>query len=197
VVFVSILVHELGHALAARAHGWEPRITLHGFGGLASYRPTYRSPRAQILITAAGPAAGFALAALVAALIAASGHRVEFGWPHSIMPLRYEGYDSERLNLLISDLLIINIFWGLMNLLPIYPLDGGQIAQEVLQLANPQDGLRQSLWLSVIVAALAAIVAFMRLHDQFLALFFVYMAYVSYSTLQAYFGPGGGWGGYR
>jgi hypothetical protein len=58
VVFVSILVHELGHALAARAHGWEPWITLHGFGGLASYRPTRQTPRSRILITLAGPAPG-------------------------------------------------------------------------------------------------------------------------------------------
>ncbi len=53
--FVSILVHEMGHALAAQAHGWHPWITLHGFGGLASYQPTYHSTSSQLLITLAGP----------------------------------------------------------------------------------------------------------------------------------------------
>ena len=41
VVFVSILVHELGHALMARNFGWPPNITLYHFGGLASFQPSY------------------------------------------------------------------------------------------------------------------------------------------------------------
>jgi membrane protein implicated in regulation of membrane protease activity len=67
--FVSILVHELGHALAARACGWEPWITLHGFGGLASYQPTYRSPQRHVLITFAGGALVGALLALADAAL--------------------------------------------------------------------------------------------------------------------------------
>lgn len=196
-VFVSILVHELGHALTARSYGWDPWITLHGFGGLASYRPTYRSPGAQILITLAGPGAGFLFAALVVLLIVVSGHRVEFAWPHSVLPIRFDPFESNRLNMLIVYMLYVNIFWGLVNLLPIYPLDGGRITQEVLQIANPRDGLRQSLWLSVIVAAMAGVLAYVRLQELFLAIFFGYMAYTSYMTLQANFGPGGGLGGFR
>ena len=64
-VFLSIVVHEMGHALAACRQGWQPRITLHAFGGLASYQPTYHTPRVQVLISLAGPLAGFLLAALV------------------------------------------------------------------------------------------------------------------------------------
>jgi hypothetical protein len=81
--------------------------------------------------------------------------------------------------------------------LPVYPLDGGQISQELFQLANPRDGLRQSLWLSLVAAAVVAVLSYVRLGDLFLALFFGYMAYTSYITLQAYFGPGGGLGGFR
>jgi stage IV sporulation protein FB len=197
-VFVSILVHELGHALAARSYGWPPRITLHGMGGLASYLPTYHNPRSQILITAAGPSAGFLFATLITGVIVASGHAVRFDWPPaSRMPFLWEPYGSLQTNLLIFDLLFINIFWGLVNLLPIYPLDGGQIAREVLGLVNPRDSLRQSLWLSVVAAAVVAILSFVNLHDQFLAMFFGYLAYVNYTTLRANFGPGGGLGGYR
>ena len=50
---------------------------------------------------------------------------------------------------------------------------------------------------SLQAAAVIAVLAFTRLDDQFLALFFGYLAYTSYATLQAYFGPGGGLGGYR
>lgn len=195
-VFVSILAHELGHALAAKSFGWPPHITLHGFGGLASYRPTYRSPRNQILITLAGPGAGFLFAILILATIKASGHGIEFGWRGGrSLPFRFEGYESMNLNVLISDLLFINIYWGLVNLLPIYPLDGGQIAQELLSLNNPQDGMRQSLYLSMAVAVGVAILALFKLQDQFLAIFFAYLAYTNYATIKAYFG--GGWGGFR
>lgn len=174
------------------AYGWEPRITLHGMGGLASYQPSYHTAQSQILITAAGPGAGFLFATLILAAIAASGHTVRAEWPPiELLPVRWE------LNLLIFDLLYINIFWGLVNLLPIYPLDGGQIAREVLGLLNPRDSLRQSLWISIVAAAVVAVLAFVKLHDQFLAFFFGYLAYVNYTTLQANFGPGGGLGGYR
>ncbi|MCH8921713.1 MAG: peptidase, partial [Planctomycetes bacterium] len=59
VVFVSILIHELGHALAMRYYGWNARITLYAFGGLASYESNWSmqqghsSPKSQILISLA------------------------------------------------------------------------------------------------------------------------------------------------
>ena len=59
IVFVSILVHELGHAFLQRRFGGRPWITLHGFGGLASCDDDDSSPRSQILIALAGPVAGF------------------------------------------------------------------------------------------------------------------------------------------
>ena len=108
--------------------------------------------------------------------------------------MRWEFFDSDRFNELIFDLLYINIFWGLVNLLPIYPLDGGQIAHEVLSVVNPRDGLRQSLWLSVIVAAGLAVLAGTRLQDKFLAIFFGYFAYTSYMTLQQPTVPEAAWG---
>jgi Zn-dependent protease len=198
VVFGSILVHEMGHALMARAHGWPPSITLHGFGGLASYRPTYHTTRSSLLIAVAGPAAGFLFAAVVLATLVALGHRVELDWPPvSRMPFLWEAFTSRRANLLVFFLLYVNIFWGLVNLLPVYPLDGGQMAREVLCAFDRQDGTRQSLWLSLFVAAGIAILAFARLHDNYIAFFFAYLAYTSYSALQAYRGPGGGLGGYR
>ena len=77
VVFVSILVHELGHAFVMRRFGEGARIVLHSFGGLAISETGYggyreRSPREQILISLAGPFAGFGLAALVAVLLFAT-----------------------------------------------------------------------------------------------------------------------------
>ena len=54
---------------------------------------------------------------------------------------------------------MITVMWGLLNLLPIYPLDGGQIAQQIFVLTNPQDAMRQSLILSVIVGGMMAVIA--------------------------------------
>ena len=56
----------------------------------------------------------------------------------------------------------ITVMWGLLNLLPIYPLDGGQIAQQIFVLTNPQDAMRQSLILSVIVGGMMALIAFVQ-----------------------------------
>ncbi len=196
--FVSILVHEMGHALAARAHGWPPHITLYGMGGLASYQPTYHTPRSQILITAAGPGAGFGFALVVLAAISASGHRVSFDWQlGGLLPIEFEPFDSARVNMVVYYLLFINIFWGLVNLLPVYPLDGGQISREVLGLVNPADSLRQSLWLSVVAAIVVAILAWTKMHDVYITFFFGYLAYTSYSMLESYFGRGGGIGRWR
>jgi Zn-dependent protease len=196
--FVSIVVHEMGHALAARAHGWDPWITLYGLGGLASYQPTRRSPRSQILISLAGPGAGFLFAALITVMIAVAGHQVEFDPTFRFRtPVLFSPFETTQANMLVLDLLYINFFWGLFNLLPIFPLDGGQIAREVFGLVSGPDGLRQSLWLSVIVAAGLAVLALVKLNDQFLAFFLGYLAYTSYTIIRSMFGPSGGLGGFR
>jgi hypothetical protein len=64
---------------------------------------------------------------------------------------------SEPVEELLGSLLFINLFWALMNLLPVWPLDGGMIAREVCSAASPRDGLRISLMISGCVAAALAI----------------------------------------
>lgn len=191
VVFVSILIHELGHALSAQAFGWNSHITLYSMGGLASYRPTRHDRRAQILITAAGPCAGFLLAACVAIILFATNHEIDlFG----IEIGRGEPILNENLFQLVWMLLFVNIFWGLINCLPVFPLDGGQISREILSAINPQNGLLWALQLSLLVSALAAIACLLYLEDYFLALFFGYFAYTSYTAMNQLQGSNrGGW----
>jgi len=192
VFFVSILVHELGHALAARAYGWPPRITLYGMGGMATYQPRTRDPKSEILILFAGPGAGFALALLVIGLTKAMGNEVFVAWgkPFGIN-LIPSGFESTNAFLLVYFLLFVNIGWGLVNLLPIYPLDGGQITRHTLNSLH-QDGLRISLQISIAAAAVVAAYGLFELHDNFMALFFGYLSYSSYQALQNS-GFGGGW----
>ena len=198
-LLVSILVHELGHAAAMRLYGLHPSITLYGMGGLTTHnwaqsfggaRPRL-GPVEQIAISLAGPVAGFMLAGAVCGGIVLSGHEppVHFGLPYGIT-ISLEIIGSPLLADMIYQVLFISIFWGLVNLMPVYPLDGGQIARELLMLVNPGDGFRLSLMLSAMVGVLLALVGWVQWHSTFAALLFGYLAYQSFAMLQAYSGRG-------
>ncbi len=203
VVFVSILVHEMGHAVAIRWYGWRPWITLYAFGGLASYQPGYSSsigsysrkgntPTGQIIISAAGPLAGFLLAGLIAAVLFAVERRSGFfllGRP--IFVGRGDFIENPYLAILVFQLLVVNVFWGLINLLPVYPLDGGKISRELFTAFSRNDGYQQSLIVSIGVGAGIALYGAYR-QDFWLAILFGLLAFQSYQLLQNH---RGGWGG--
>lgn len=191
-VFVSILVHEFGHATMQRRYGGHPWITLYGLGGLAACDDCDRSPGRQILILLAGPFAGFLLAGVVIAILTAFGHFN--GFKLDWIPIRWTPFDlqyyfeNEKLalvDLIIWDLLVVNILWGLINLLPVYPLDGGQIARELFTLRNPRDGIIQSLQLSIGVAVLVALYALSKSSIYTCAMFGIF-AYNNFQTLRMY-----------
>jgi Zn-dependent protease len=189
-VFVSVLVHEMGHALVMRSLGVQPRITLYGMGGLASHNGGRFPPATQILISFAGPAAGFVLALIVVLAIKVSGHRIEFsfGLPE-LIDWQFDGFPNRALTRLVLCLLFVNIWWGLLNLLPILPLDGGQIAYQVLNLTNPRDALRTSLVISLVVATGMAVLGVLHQPpDLFRLVLFGSLAYGSYQMLAAYGG---------
>lgn len=217
VVFVSILVHELGHAVMQRRYGGYPRIVLHGFGGLAMCGDCDRSPRRQILISFAGPLAGFLLAAIALGVLwSVSGYlTIELAgstgeWRSQLDPaierrlipvslfgftVWYVALSSVSMNVLFIMLLWINVVWGLINLLPVYPLDGGQIARELFTLrGDPQQGIIRSLQLSIATGAVMAAVGLLTMGSLLTALLFGFLAYSNYRTLQAYTGRGPGYG---
>jgi Zn-dependent protease len=188
VVFVSIVVHELGHAVLQRRYGGRPRIVLYGFGGMAISDNSDRSPSIQILISLAGPIAGFLFAAATLIAIRLAGHDVQFDFSGGILDAlipRWEWFDAPLANLLIFDLLYVNIFWGLVNLLPVYPLDGGQVSRELFTLNQPHRGIVQSLWLSAAVAGAIALLSILGC-EIYTALLFGYLAYANYQNIQAY-----------
>ena len=189
-LFASILVHEMGHALAAKSFGFKPWVTLHHFGGLASYDAYNQTPRSKILVTLAGPCAGFVFAAVVILLLLLTGN-IE-GLQLALIPLKVSLFQSEKLQYLVHFLLFINIFWGLINLCPVYPLDGGQIARELFTQADTYGGIRKSLLLSVITSVALAVLA-ITLGSTFMAIMFGFFAYSSYTTLQSYEGRGNRW----
>ncbi len=169
-VFVSILVHELGHALTAKYFRWGPEIVLYVFGGYASYVPVWgHSTARSILVTFAGPGAGFILYAIVRgihlALVAQGVH--------------VSGYVAWT----IVQMEFINLWWGLMNLLPVFPLDGGRITSAVLSHWRRYDGDQIALKLSLVTAVLVAFVAF-RFGETYAAILFGSLAFSNLETLQ-------------
>ena len=206
VAFVSIVVHELGHALLQRRFGGEPRIVLYSFGGLAICEDCDRSPGKQIAISLAGPLAGFAFAAAVVAAIRLSGHPIGFTThpafpfdaylvPAIVGDLYFAVFESEALNLIVRTLLWVNIWWGILNLLPIYPLDGGRVSRELCTMrGNPRQGIVNSLWISIFTAAAVAVFSLLR-GDLFLTILLGFMGYSNYQTLQSYrqYGNGRRW----
>ncbi len=141
IAFVSLLVHELGHALAFRAFGVGSHVVLYTFGGLAVPWEDLRVRWQRVAVSLAGPAAGFALAAAVWASDQASP------WA-AAAPIAAFAYFS---------LLFVNLMWGAVNLLPVFPLDGGRVSQEVCTHFLRARGLRVSLQLSVATAAAVAV----------------------------------------
>ena len=112
VVFISVLLHELGHALVARRFGLSPQITLYSMGGLTSWSEvTEISPPNHIAISLAGPAAGFLLGGVL----------------FLTAPTLLRAVPSDLLTVAYYDLLWVNIGWGIFNLFPILPLDGGHV----------------------------------------------------------------------
>lgn len=181
VVFVSILVHELGHAIMQRYYGGRPWITLHGFGGLASCGDCDRRPRSQIIISLAGPVAGFIFAAFIVAILYAM-QRFE-GFDLWWIPVMWKPFESPHMEQLVFCLFYVNIWWGLVNLLPIYPLDGGQISRQLFLLWNPWKGVLYSLYLSATVAVLVAAAAVLN-NDIYLAFLFGFLAFGNFQSIQ-------------
>jgi stage IV sporulation protein FB len=195
-VFVGVLVHELGHAVVMRWNGFYPSITLYGLGGMASYGPgTYGAraltPWRQIGISFAGPAAGFLLAGLVCAglLVSGTGIQAYWGLPLGLNLSPADVIGSPLLTLFIDFILFVTVAYGILNLMPIIPLDGGHIARELFLMAMPRDGIRYSLMLSVMVAAGIAVLGMTR-GSFFLGIMFGFMAINSFSALQRYQGRG-------
>ena len=137
-VLLSLLVHEMGHALAYRWFGQSAHVVLYHLGGLAipdAWSRGAHRPWQRLIISAAGPLAQLALAAAIVAVLKVGGYAVPFPVPSVGAALGlYEGADigSRFLFALVYFLLQVNIFWPLLNLVPVPPLDGGRIAVSLL-----------------------------------------------------------------
>ena len=189
-VLVSILVHEFGHGLTARALDRQrPSIVLYAMGGLCFYDREHSSPWRRLAILAMGPGAGFLLLIVVGVIGTAvlgilPTYLLGFTPIERALVHQPPQWTSPLILAAYYDLLVINLFWGLFNLLPIFPLDGGQMTHTILSLRNRREGPR---WCHIVSIGVAALVAtYLYTHDQTPnALLVAYLGLINFQLLQA------------
>ncbi len=135
---ISILVHELGHALTGRAFGARSEITLEAFGGMAMFTGARFTRPQHFLVTAAGPVTQILLGAAIYLLI-----------PNLFHLSSHAGYFWKILA-------CISFIWAVLNLLPVLPLDGGQLVNALL---GPER-IKLTLWITIVTALGAALLIF-------------------------------------
>jgi Zn-dependent protease len=164
VVFVSVLLHELGHAVAFRIYGQQPRVVLQGMGGLTSGSGPLIGSR-DIVVSLAGPLTGVLFLGVPAYF------------------LQGPAYSASTWHLVLRELVFVNVIWSGVNLLPVLPLDGGQVTASVLRRFKGEDGQRLAYKVSIAVAGVAALLAY-QLNYVFGALFAVFFVAQNYGSLR-------------
>ena len=195
-IFISILIHELGHAFAMRRYGQGSQIILHFAGGLTvpesiswggGYANIAITANQQIFISLAGPFSGFIFAGVILAASAALGGTIIPNYIFGFIPFPLVIFPTGWgiLGSLVISLLWVNIFWGLINLMPVHPLDGGNVPRYILIQTDPLNGLRTSLWVSVIAGAAVAFAGLVFLKSAYMAILFGLLAFQSFQAAQA------------
>lgn len=159
--FISILVHEMGHALTIRAFKLPTEIVLQGFGGYASHPAGVLTRVQSFLVTAAGP--GIQIALGIAAFVL---------WQSDRLP-------DTSIRIFVGYLAIVSIFWAVLNCFPIFPLDGGRMLQAIL---GPKR-IKAVFITGLVTASVLALIAITS-GQPFLAIFMGLFAWENYKYLQ-------------
>ena len=122
VFFISILGHELGHAFAFRKYGGRPNIFIYAMGGMAMVHGHY-TRKQKIIITIAGPLFGFWMAGICYGIL--------------LLPINLQSASGGYLATFLILMSYLNVFWSFLNLLPIVPLDGGQLLGHIMYEKRP------------------------------------------------------------
>ena len=172
-ITLGLLVHEFGHGLVARHFRLSPKILLHGLGGLCAHERAKRD-RDDALIIIAGPAAGFALgglAYLTSALLIA--------FAPDVIPT------GGGLDRALTWTFWLCIFWNGLNLLPLWPLDGGQLFRlGLLQKLAPVKAEAIAHKTGIAVGVLGAYYAYTS-GWVIVAVISAYMAFMNYQQLSS------------
>ena len=189
--FVSILLHELGHVWMGMAFGSRGHILLWSFGGLAIGSNDLPVRWQRIAVSLAGPGIQLVLYGIL--------------WLSHDWIIAYVAREQIRwfvpVYFFLQMLMAVNLIWPLLNLLPIFPLDGGQVCRELCTAASPQKGMESSLYISIGVAGILALHCFMDEQDRplipflrgygdmFMAIWFAVFCILNIQMLQAHRNP--------
>lgn len=163
VIFISILVHEYGHALAALYFGQKPRIQLVAFGGITYPEGPRLKGWREFLVVFNGPLFGFFLF-LIALLILSTGILEN---PYLLYTFKIFAW--------------VNLFWTVVNLLPVMPLDGGQLLRVVFESIFGAKGLKYAVFTGMILSIGFALTCFLIGYFLVGAIFFLF-AFQNFDT---------------
>ena len=142
-LFTCVLLHEFGHAFAARAFGIQtPDITLLPIGGVARLNRLPDEPWQELVVAVAGPLVNVVIAAVLIFVV------------HQAAPLdQLESIENPRIELL-AKLASVNIMLVLFNLIPAFPMDGGRVLRALLAMAMPYE---RATWIAARIGQVLAI----------------------------------------
>lgn len=163
VIFCSIVIHEYGHALSAIAFGQQAQIELMGFGGVTQRIGKRIKLWQEFVVVLNGPLAGFSLCFIA--------------WWLGRMAIVSQSHAMLLYTLNIT--FYVNMFWTIMNLFPIQPLDGGKLLSIILEAFFGIKGVKIALFISLVLSSLLAL--FLLMMKNFIAgSLFLILAYESY-----------------
>lgn len=144
VVFVCVVLHEMGHSLQARRYGVTVRdIVLLPVGGMARAERIPEEPRQEVVIAVSGPAVNVGIALVILGLMRLFNR-----------PFEVDGG-------FLSDVLVVNTALALFNLIPAFPMDGGRILRALLASRMPYlAATRHATNAGLLIAQFFAVVGF-------------------------------------
>lgn len=169
VLFISVLFHELAHAGAIGLFGYgSSRIILGGMGGL-TYNERRARPWHDMVVSLAGPVSNFILAVLLWFLL-----------------LRVAIIRTDPMLIVFVPMLWkANIWWGILNLLPVSPLDGGHAVRNFFRtFLDEQRAFAIAVWIAIIVGSAVAIYGVLTRSWLFLSLLLGWFVYKNYQQWQ-------------
>lgn len=185
-VFVSLLVHEFGHVYAAYTNGHRSSVVLWMLGGL-----TFSSGRREgwrgVWVSSAGPMAGLALWAVCWFLLRPEGYNggAELTARNWLIPHAGLAWDRTGFHEFWADLCFINLIWSVFNLLPIFPLDGGHIVNDVLRMKlRAVEAERAGAIIGIVCCVATGLVMAQYVRSLFLFIMLGLLAWQNYQRLQ-------------
>lgn len=177
IVFISVLIHELAHAAAIGILGFGPsQIVLGGMGGVTINQRKAR-PWQDLIISISGPASSFAMWLLARWIFANIAFAQNDRMLHAMLPL----------------LAWANLAWGIFNLIPVPPLDGGHATREFFRMfLSERNAFVVAIWIAIVGGGAVAVLAF-YFGAFFVALYiawFVFLAFQQWQYFRQHGTPG-------